>query len=253
MKHSGLTTGIQSCLGAAPAALAGAILAAVLIAAPARAQPVPAGADPIGDVLSGLAGEQGMDDDTAEAGATSDTDDAAPAPPAGPLYRPNGPAATPQPRPYVPPPAARPPQLDRPVMIDELWRSPEAPQTPTERAYDSRIKGGFSAAQGRQGPLDGEWVVRGPDGKTLYGLLLVDKGTGAVTLEGAWRDLKPGQPAGRVGLIDSVERSAGAVFVRFIPTGAKEALVLTLNPAGDAWSGELWERGATRRVTMRRK
>lgn len=251
------------------------ILAAAtsLLGGPALAQEQPEGSDPIGDLLSGLAASQGMDDDAAEAatatspevaaaesatrGETADGDaedpgeTAGPAlAPAPPTYRPPAPASA-SPAPFIPPPASRLPRLDRPVMVDELTRTPEAPPTSVEQAYESRIRGGFNAAQGLQGPLDGGWVVRGSDGRSLYGLQLVDKGTGAILLEGAWRSMKPGP--GQVGLVDSIERTAnGGVYIRFTPRGAREASVLTLEPAGGGWNGSLWEGGSNRSVTLRR-
>lgn len=254
-----------------PLALA-AVMA--LLAGPALAQQ-PASSDPIGDVLSGLAANQGMDDDAAEeatptapvAAATSqantesadgdaeDPGDGASLPEASPpraqVY--SAPVYS-APPPYIPPPpVSRLPQLDRPVMIDELYRTPEAPPTQVEQAYESRIRGGFSAAQGLQGPLDGGWVLRGPDGRTLYGLQLVDKGAGAISLEGAWRSLKQGQAVGGVGLVDSIERTAtGGVYIRFTPRGAREASILQLDQAGSGWNGTLWEAGSNRSVTLRR-
>lgn len=221
-------------------------LGAAGLAPVAWAQAVPSGEDPIGDVLSGIAAGQGMDDDAAEAVDPDDDSAQATAPTA---VQPAIVRSTPA---YRPPPLVRRPQLDRPVMIDELSRTPEPPPTATERAYDSRIKGGFDAAQQRQGPLDGEWVVHGPDGRPLYSLILVDKGSADRPLEGAWRSLRPGQGTGRVGLLDSIDRTQSGVSVRFTPRGAREPLVLTLNPAGAGWTGELWESGSTRRVSMRR-
>ncbi|MBX3481264.1 MAG: hypothetical protein KF842_12760 [Caulobacter sp.] len=233
MKQSGLLIGVVIAFGAAG------------LAPPALAQAVPAGDDPIGDVLSGIAARQGMDDDAAESG--DNPEDAAQVTAPTTLVPPGAPPPA-----YRPPPVVRRPQLDRPVMIDELSRTPEPPPTPTERAYDSRIKGGFAAAQQRQGPLDGEWVVHGPDGRPLYSLILVDKGVEDRPLEGAWRSLRPGQGTGRVGLVDSIDRTTTGVSVRFTPRGAREPLVITLVPAGAGWAGELWESGSTRRVSMRR-
>lgn len=231
-----LLTGLWLCL----AALSGPALGqpAPEEGDPAAAQPLE-GSDPIGDVLSGLAAGQAMDDDASEAAV---------APPAAPAPVPERPGVT-----FVPPPpVARLPQLDRPVMIDELWRSPEAPPTPVERAYESRIRGGLQSAQGQQGPLDGGWVLRGSDGQTLFGLQLVDRGGGR-GLEGAWRDLKPGQPTGRSGLIDAILRTeTGGLFLRFTPRGAREAIIVNLSPTGSDWSGDLWEAGMTRPVFLSR-
>lgn len=238
-----------------------------LMAGPALAQEQPASADPIGDVLSGLAAQQGMDDDAAESatatapsrseetatpdgdGDSEDPSDGGSPPQAAPAPGGSSPAVS---APFTPrPPVATLPNLDRPVMIDELYRSPEAPPTPVEKAYESRIRGGLNAAQGLQGPLDGGWIVRGPDGRTLYSLQLVDKGTGALSLEGAWRSLKPGQT--QVGLVDTIERTTtGGVYIRFTPRGAREPSILQLSPSSGGWSGTLWEAGDTRTVTVRR-
>lgn len=235
---------------ARPALLTGFWLALAALGGPAPAQTPPQerepagnlpldGSDPIGDMLSGLAASQAMDDDASESAVPT----AEPTPPPLP------PATT-----FVPPPpVTRLPQLDRPVMIDELWRSPEAPPTPLEQAYESRIRGGFLSAQGQQGPLDGGWVLRGPDGQTLFGLQLVDRGAATLLLEGAWRELKPGQPAGRIGLIETVSRTeTGGLYLRFTPRGAREPIIVNLVQSGGDWSGELWEAGTTRQVTLRR-
>lgn len=232
-----------------------AVLASSGLALPAAAQAPAPGSDPIADLISGLPAGQGMDDDTAEAAtATSptatnsggDSEDV--------------PDVLAPPRSYTPPPtylpAPRPssrlPSLDRPVMIDELSRSPEAPPTAGEQAYEGRIRGGFNSAQGLQGPLDGNWILRTDDGRTLYSLQLVDRGAGGQMLEGAWRSLRTDRPAGQVGLVDSVERTAAGVYVRFTPRGAREASVISLSPAGTGWTGEMWESGQTRQVTLRR-
>ncbi len=231
--------------------LTGLWLALTALAGPAPGQTPPQetepagglaleGSDPIGDMLSGLASSQAMDDDASEAAVPTEAE---------PPPLPQAPTVT-----FVPPPpVTRLPQLDRPVMIDELWRSPEAPPTSIEQAYESRIRGGLRSAQGQQGPLDGGWVLRGPDGQTLFGLQLVDRGGSALGLEGAWRELKPGQPAGRIGLIEAIARTeTGGLYLRFTPRGAREPVIVNLNPAGGNWAGELWESGTTRQVTLQR-
>jgi hypothetical protein len=239
-----------------------------LMAGPALAEPTtPPSDDPIADLLSGVAAEQGMDDDAAESAPSSgsliggevepaDGDAESPtetAPPSPELAPPPAQPTYVAPAPFVPPPpVSRLPQLDRPVMIDELWRTPEAPPTVSEQTYESRIRGGSSAAQGLQGPLDGGWVLRGADGGTLYSLQLVDKGTAGLE-GGAFRSLRQGK-AGQVGLIDSVDRMAdGGIQLRFTPRGQNQPAVITLRPSGGGWSGEIWEAGSTRQVTMRRQ
>jgi hypothetical protein len=278
------------------AALAAPTPEATSEAGPDTASGLPPGSDPIGDVLSGIAAAQGMDDDDAEdtpqstvptTPAPGDTDPNASDPvdsisgsataetlrdalslrgpqtpgasaPAQAYSLPPRSAPQPQPQPQPmpvyrpPPPIVRTPQLDRPVMIDELSRTPEPPPSAVEQAYENRIRGGFNAAQGLQGPLDGNWILRGSDGRTLYSLQLVDKGTGGQPLQGAWRSLRSDRPAGGVGLVDTIDRTPTGVDVRFTPRGAREALVLTLTPSGGGWAGEMWEAGSTRQVTMRR-
>lgn len=50
----------------------------------------------------------------------------------------------------------------------------------------ARIAGSAVAAQSRQGPLDGTWVLEGARGRTLYVLQIVDPVTGS-DLQAAWR------------------------------------------------------------------
>lgn len=243
-----------------------ALLVAPALPSLAWAEPTtPPPDDPIADLLSGVAADQGMDDDAAEAAPasesliggeaeTGDGDEEAPTQTAAPTPQPAPQPTYQPPAPFVPPPpVSRLPQLDRPVMIDELSRTPEAPPTASEQTYESRIRGGSSSAQGLQGPLDGGWVLRGSDGGPLFGLQLVDKGTGGLE-GGAFRSLRQGRGAGQVGLIDSVDRMFdGSIQVRFSIRGQSQPAVITLRPSGNAWSGEMWEAGTTRAVTMRRQ
>lgn len=119
-------------------------------------------------------------------------------------------------------------------------------------AYDLRIKGSILAAQGLQGPLDGNWTLASPDGTTLYALQIVDPAGGYGGLEGAWRDVRRPGAVGSTGLIDVVDRSSGELVARFSPRSGQTATV-TLRPLGDGgWSGSLNENGVDTPVTVRR-
>lgn len=172
--------------------------------------------------------------------------DSTPAPSAQP--------STPAPLPYMPPPAYTPPRpqrptLDRPVMIGETGRSPDAPPNEIERGYELRLRSSSQSAQGLQGPLDGGWTVRGRDGAAIVGLQVVDRGSYG-PLEGAWRLMNG---SGRVGLIDSLDRQGTILTVRISRGFGKPVLVLTLAPGSDgSWSGDITDEAGTRPVTMRR-
>ncbi|ATQ44486.1 hypothetical protein [Caulobacter mirabilis] len=206
--------------------------------------------DPIAALIGALPPDQTTD---------MDAEEAAPEPAAAPLA--TAPATPPQPIPatmLAPPPRqdaplaipslSRLPKLDRPVMIGESDRRPDAPPTAVDLAYENRIRASVQAAQGLQGPLDGNWTVRDSHGTGLYALQLVDKGYGYM-LEGAWRSLA----GGRVGLIDNIDRQPTSMTLRITRTPGKAPAVLTLTPRGAAdWAGELTDEAGTRPVVMRR-
>ena len=69
------------------------------------------------------------------------------------------------------------------VGVDDHSRTPEGPLNAAERTYEARLRAGYAAAQGRQGDLDGRWLVRSQVGP-LYAFQFIDSGAG--TLDGAW-------------------------------------------------------------------
>ena len=78
------------------------------------------------------------------------------------------------------------------MNIEELGKTPDAPPTERDVAYDSRLRASFASAQSFQGPLEGGWTLtavfqREPRATDLYALQLVDRRD---RLEGVWRDLK---------------------------------------------------------------
>lgn len=245
-----------------PGALA---LALSLAAAAASAQDAPA--DPIADLLANPdAYATDVEEATpdlpplgevpAQPGKGAEAPGVSAASPLSPFGTapPRGEHPTPQPMtlPPLPPQVVTRPKLDRPVNINEAGLTPEGPLAPQELGYDMRMRANIATAQGRQGQLDGGWTVAGADGTKLYSLQLVDPGDSVTSLEGAWRSLQR-QGLGTTGLITGFERGAASLVVRFSRRSADNPTVLTLQPAVDgSWTGEMWEDGSTRPVTMRR-
>lgn len=205
--------------------LAAAILAA-LVAASAHAQPAP---DPIDALLRPPPKDVDVEEpDTAATGSAVDPD---PTLPTGPQPYP----------PYVPPPH---PTLTAPVFVQETGKNPDAPATPTEAAYDSRLRSSAASVRGFQGPLDGGWTLAA-GGKPLYAFQLVDR-NGSV--EGAWRDLRRAGALDASGFFEIVERTSGDLTFRFEGGG-----VAVLRPEGGRWAGQLTERGHSEAVSLTRQ
>lgn len=207
--------------------------------------------DAIGALLDNLPPDQTTDMDAEEAAPSPPVPVAAVAPASPPQPIPTTMIAAPprQDAPLAIPSLSRLPQLDRPVMLGETHRRPDAAPTEVDLAYENRVRASLQAAQGLQGPLDGNWTVRGGDGAALYALQLVDKGYGYM-LEGAWRALGG---SGRVGLIDSLDRQPTSLTIRITRVPGKAPAVLTLTPRGGTeWAGELVDELGSRPVVMRR-
>ncbi len=236
---------------------AGIVLFALSLAGgPGMAQEI----DPIGDLLSG----------------------AAPPPPAGPTLTPGlpdgsaqvpVPVANPVPAVDPPPPvltekpadvvispvdeAPKQPRLDSrpaasaPVHIDETGRTPDAPPTPSDLNYESRLRATYNAAQMMQGPLDGGWILRA-GGDVAYDLQLVDKGRGS--LEGAWRDPRRRGGLDSSGFIDEIRNDAGRLILRFRPKRNSPETVEGTFEVGEQgqWSGEVVDRGSRYPATLSR-
>lgn len=143
------------------------------------------------------------------------------------------------------------PQNTTPVFIDQLGKSPEAPPSWAEAAYESRLRASFLSAQGMQGPLEGSWVIAATNGGQLYHLQLVDAFGGSI--DGAWRDLRRPGAIDSSGLIVGAQRIGSQFTVRFYPPGAREAVVANLTATLDGrWTGELSEHGRRQSVVLRR-
>jgi hypothetical protein len=204
-----------------------------LAPAPQTSPPTAPGHDPIGDLLN--RGAPGDEDEPDTAGQPRTGPDIPPA------VLPNAPA----PRSYTVAPRT---QQDTPVGIDEAGKTPDAPPSVRDLAYDARIRSSFASAQSFQGPLDGGWTLSDQFGDR-YVLQIVDRRD---RLEAVWRDLRrPGSIEGS-GLVDQIQRSGGDLTLKFTETKTPD-LTLTLRDGGDGrWSGKLVRGDTTFQVTLRR-
>jgi hypothetical protein len=195
-------------------------MAAALAAAPAHAQPAPA--DPIDALLRQRAIEE-EPDVAATGSAAVEPDTATP--------------ATPQP--YVPPR----PTLTAPTYLHETGKAPDGPGTPTDAAYDARLRASASAVRAAYGPLEGGWTLTA-GGQAAWSLQLIDR-DGYV--EGAWRDLRrPGALEGS-GFIQDAPRSGGGVTLRF------GDVVAVLQAGAAGWSGQVTQAGRSEPATLVRR
>ena len=194
-------------------------------AAPAAAQGLPPASDPIGALLarpSPPAADPEEPDTAAEpAAATPEPEVAVPA----------------APLPYAP---AR-PRLTAPVFVNETGKTPDAPPSVRDLAYESRIRASFASAQSFQGPLDGGWTLSAADGTPLFGLQLVDR---ADDLGGAWRDLRRAGALDGSGMVDEIRRDGGRLNLRF---GGLSGTFT--GGSGGQWTGQLSD---GRAVTLRK-
>ena len=198
---------------------AGAVVVAWLaagLAAPAIAQPP---ADPIGELLQ----RRAADPDAENAPAPAD---------------PTGPRA---PEPY-----AAPAGPGAPVFLDDRAPTSQTPPSPSDIAYEARLRASSASARGIHGPLEGGWILSA-DGADLYAFELADRGAG---VEGAWRDLAKVSALEASGFIDHVERDGRRLVLRF--DGGRRLARLE-DAGGGSWRGELEESGTVRRAVLRRR
>ncbi|MBV9995624.1 MAG: hypothetical protein JO127_10460 [Caulobacteraceae bacterium] len=131
--------------------------------------------------------------------------------------------------------------------------APAAWSQDNPESLDARIRASAEAAESLQGPLDGGWTLAGPDGQAIYAFQIVDKPGGLDPLEGVWRDLRRPTMPGDIGLIDTLQRGAGALTISFVLRPGAPTTVIQLRSGADGgWSGELREGGAVTKVTLRR-
>ena len=153
----------------------------------------------------------------------------------------------PVPIPYAPPPR---PQVTTPIRVDEVGKTPDAPPTLKDVAYDSRIRSSFASAQAFQGPLDGGWTLAADGEGDLYNLQLSNRGD---RLEGAWRDLHRKGALDASGLVDDIQRSGSQLTLRFSPAAGRPGGLATPQGGYDGrWTGELAQGSERKRITLRR-
>ena len=201
----------------------------LLAAMPAAAQP----SDPIGALIDHR--DEEPDDPEAEKPL-----------PLPPLPAPEAPRSAPYAAP-APPPR---PQLAAPVHIEETGKTPDAPPSVQDLAYDSRLRSSYASAQGFQGPLDGGWTLAAKGAEDLYALQLVDR---TDRLEGVWRDLRRKGALDASGLVDDIQRSGADITLRFAAGGGAPVTATLRGTYDGAWAGELTEGGHTRAVVLRRR
>ncbi|MBF0665732.1 MAG: hypothetical protein IR159_09380 [Brevundimonas sp.] len=131
-------------------------------------------------------------------------------------------------------PAHRPP-IAGPVTVDAYDGSYEATPTDLEIAYSQGVRSAEIRADQTAGPLDGAWRVSDAGGRTLYELVLMDRGAGRV--EGGWRDGGDFGGAVAEGRALILEDGGGRIV---------------LEPTGDGWRGRLTIDGQILPVTLTR-
>jgi hypothetical protein len=214
-----------------------ALAAPAVRAQPATPSPAPPAhvRDPIGALLNPNAPPSRDEDEPDTAGQPR----TAPEPDPGLL--PIGP----QPKIYVPPPR---PQLNAPVAIDELGKTPDGPPAIRDLAYDARIRSSFASAQSFQGPLDGGWTLSEPHGD-YYALQIVDRRD---RLEAVWRNVRRTGSLNASGLVDEIQHQGGELILKFTEY-PEPASQITLREAADGtWSGKLARGDQIITVTLRR-
>ena len=148
-----------------------------------------------------------------------------------------------------PPTTPAPGEAQTPVFVDQTGRAPPG-QMSSESAYESRLRASFAAAQGLQGPLDGRWILAGPDGD-LYAVQIVD--AGGRPLEGAWRDLRRKGALVSTGFLSDIARDGSTLTFSFQPRGDGPIVSVALSPnVAGGWTGEMTSAEGRRTVSLRR-
>ena len=152
----------------------------------------------------------------------------------------------------APPPVEVPtrPPLAPPPNSGEATPPPAAEPAAPPTAYENGVRANFAARQARQGPLEGRWLLAGPDGKTELVLQLTDPGAGKGQIEGAWQD--PGREgADSTGLLTHVERSGDSLTLSFVEPPSTETWTGTFSPGpAGRWVGELRRGGQSLSLVM---
>ena len=149
----------------------------------------------------------------------------------------------------APAPAGVPPPPSLSIPIPPRPTPP--PASASDDLFEAGLRSAFIAAEARQGPLNGAWVVSSQDGAALYRFQIVDAGLAYIP-EGAWSDARAGGGPDAHGFLNTVARNAAGVTMSFVRTdGSLTALTLTARAAG-SYAGELTTPAGVQPVVMTR-
>ena len=129
--------------------------------------------------------------------------------------------------------------LTAPVSVEAYRRSYEHAPSRADSAYDAGVDNAERTMDSRMGPLDGRWLLKDGEGRTLMTLSLMDQGE-SKPLEGGYRTADAQAEVGPL----TAERSSGALVLEM------EGARLALSPSGAGWTGTLVQAGRERAVTL---
>ncbi len=155
--------------------------------------------------------------------------------------------------PQAMPEANAPPPPKGALRIEQTGVSPEGAPSYSDTDFESRIRQSVAAAQGLQGPLDGQWTLYDGAGRPLYIFMFVDPAGGRGVLEAAWRDPRRSRGSDDLGVVDSLEHAGLSLSLRFVPRGGDPVTAIRLQGlASGAWDGQMTENGVAQKVSLRR-
>ena len=130
--------------------------------------------------------------------------------------------------------------IPAPVSVEDYSRSYEHAPSRADNAYDAGVANAERSMDARMGPLDGRWLLKDAQGRTLMTLSLMDQGE-ARPLEGAYRTA---DAAAAVGPLVATERANQALT--FDLDGAR----LSLRATAGGWAGTLAQDGRESPVSL---
>lgn len=132
--------------------------------------------------------------------------------------------------------------------LARLARADLAP--PIVERYDETIRSNAKTADRMQGPLDGAWILTGPNGAHLFRLQLSDPAPAIQPPEGAWRDLTARPGPASAGLVAAIARSGAKLTIHFDPSREDPVIVSLTLGADRVWRGQLKRAGVSFPVSM---
>lgn len=129
--------------------------------------------------------------------------------------------------------------IPAPVSVENYERSYEHAPSRSDNAYDAGVDNAERTMNGRMGSLDGRWLLKDGEGRTLMTVSLMDQGE-AKPLEGAYRT------ADAAAVVEPLTAARSVDGLTLEMAGGR----LTLSPSGDGWAGTLTRDGRDRAVTL---